>query len=152
MEFQENLALLRRARGLSQQDLAEALEVSRQAVSRWEVGASTPSTENLLALSKLFGVSVDELIGAAEPGETPGQKGETGGEAERPARLKRSRFINQILLAALAAAVTGWIFTAVLLGPGRASQGDPEFQVIKIEDMEREVISDSENIIVMPVS
>ena len=52
----------REGAGLTQEDLAERMEVSRQAVSKWEVGASDPSTSNLFALAKLFGVSVEELL------------------------------------------------------------------------------------------
>lgn len=47
---------------MTQEFVAEHLGVSRQAVSKWESGASDPSTSNLLALAKLFGVSVDELL------------------------------------------------------------------------------------------
>lgn len=47
---------------MTQEFVAEALGVSRQAVSKWETGASDPSTANLLALAKLFGVSAEELL------------------------------------------------------------------------------------------
>lgn len=47
---------------MTQEFVAEALGVSRQAVSKWESGASTPSTANLMALAKLFGVAADELL------------------------------------------------------------------------------------------
>ena len=83
MELKENLAELRSRSGLSQQDVAEALDVSRQAVSRWETGAAVPGRDSLLALSRLFGVSVEELVSPAElaapPAEKPG-KTEGGGE------------------------------------------------------------------------
>lgn len=47
---------------MTQEFVAETLGVSRQAVSKWESGASTPSTANLMALAKLFGVAADELL------------------------------------------------------------------------------------------
>ena len=47
---------------MTQEFVAEALGVSRQAVSKWESGASDPSTSNLLALAKLYGVSAEELL------------------------------------------------------------------------------------------
>ena len=55
--------------GMTQELVAERLEVSRQAVSKWENGTSDPSTTNLLALSKLYGVSPEELLNKvrAEP-------------------------------------------------------------------------------------
>ena len=48
--------------GMSQEALAERLGVSRQAVSKWESGASDPSTSNLLALAKLFGIDAKKLL------------------------------------------------------------------------------------------
>ena len=56
----------RKAAGLSQEALGEKLQVSRQAVSKWESGVSEPSTANLLALSKLYGVSADEILKKTE--------------------------------------------------------------------------------------
>lgn len=58
----ENIKAIRKAKGLSQQELAVKLNIVRQTVSKWEQGASEPSTANLIALSKLYGVSVDELL------------------------------------------------------------------------------------------
>ena len=52
--------------GMTQELVAERLGVSRQAVSKWESGTSDPSTSNLLALAKLFGVSVEELLRGVE--------------------------------------------------------------------------------------
>ena len=49
--------------------MAESLGVSRQAVSKWESGASDPSTSNLLALAKLYGVSAEELLRGVHPSE-----------------------------------------------------------------------------------
>ena len=54
---------LRKKYGLSQEGLAERLGVSRQAVSKWECGESLPDTDNLITISKMYGVSLDELVG-----------------------------------------------------------------------------------------
>ncbi len=62
MIFREKLVQLRKSRNLTQEQLAEELGVSRQAVSRWEAGDSTPDMINLLGLCDLFGVSADYLI------------------------------------------------------------------------------------------
>lgn len=56
------LVSLRKQKGLTQMELAEKLNVSRQAISRWEVGAAVPSTDNLKVLGDLYGVSVDYLL------------------------------------------------------------------------------------------
>lgn len=58
----ETLKKYRMERNMTQEFVAEALGVSCQAVSRWETGAADPSTSNLLALAKLFGVSAEELL------------------------------------------------------------------------------------------
>ena len=62
MEFGEKLQMLRKARGWSQEELAQQINVSRQALSKWESGASIADTENVVALSRLFGVSTDYLL------------------------------------------------------------------------------------------
>ena len=62
MQLSEKILSLRKRRGLSQAELAEKLNVSRQAVSRWEVGSALPDASNVLQLSKLFGVSADYLL------------------------------------------------------------------------------------------
>lgn len=62
MRFGEKLSLLRKRRGMTQLELAEELNVSRQAVSRWEQGISNPSTENMVRIGKLLDVSIDTLV------------------------------------------------------------------------------------------
>ena len=63
MTATNNLAFLRTEKGLSQEKLAEMLDVSRQTISRWESGETLPSTDNLIRLSQTLGVSVDYLMG-----------------------------------------------------------------------------------------
>ena len=67
MTFQERLYQLRRERGLSQENLADLLGVTRQAVQKWESGASRPDLDNLTALARQFDVSLDWLISGREP-------------------------------------------------------------------------------------
>lgn len=62
MTFAEKFYSLRKEAGLSQEECAENIGVSRQAISRWEIGTATPDMQNLLAISKLFSVSTDYLI------------------------------------------------------------------------------------------
>lgn len=62
MEFDEKLQELRKSRGLTQEELAEALFVSRTAVSKWESGRGYPSIDSLKEISKYFSVSIDELL------------------------------------------------------------------------------------------
>ena len=62
MGFHNKLYNLRKQKGLSQEELANRLNVSRQTVSKWEVGDSTPDMEKLIAISDLFKISLDELV------------------------------------------------------------------------------------------
>ena len=66
MEFHERLLEVRKKAGMTQSDLAEKLDVSRQAVSRWEMGTAKPEFENLIAISNIFGVSIDYLLKGVE--------------------------------------------------------------------------------------
>lgn len=71
MKLSEKILNLRKARNMSQEELADSLGVSRQAVSRWEVGSTLPDASNILQLSKLFGVSADYLLNDDYKGESP---------------------------------------------------------------------------------
>lgn len=70
MEFNNRLYQLRKQKGLSQEELANRLNVSRQTVSKWEVGDSTPDMEKLAAMSELFDVSLDQLVLGKEAPQT----------------------------------------------------------------------------------
>lgn len=62
MTFGEKLQQLRKKQGWTQEELAERITISRQALSKWELGTAIPDTENVLQISKLFGVSTDYLL------------------------------------------------------------------------------------------
>ena len=66
MEFHEKLQELRKQKGLTQEELAEVLYVSRSAVSKWESGRGYPNIDSLRALAKFFSVTVDELLSGDE--------------------------------------------------------------------------------------
>lgn len=66
VETAQRLADLRRSKGFSQEGLARKLGLSRQAVSKWERAESSPDTENLISLAKLYGVSLDELLNPSD--------------------------------------------------------------------------------------
>ena len=67
MSFAENLQNMRKKNGLSQEELAEALGVSRQAVSKWELGDGYPEAEKLTTLAETLKVSLDALMGHDAP-------------------------------------------------------------------------------------
>lgn len=90
MAFSEELYALRKQKGLSQEQLAEALDVSRQAISKWENGTAMPETETLIALSRYFGVSIDTLVG-----NTPKENESTAPLASTP---RTTRLAGLVLL------------------------------------------------------
>ncbi|MCL2843377.1 MAG: helix-turn-helix domain-containing protein [Oscillospiraceae bacterium] len=83
MKFHEKLQELRKGRGLSQEALAEILDVSRQAVSKWESGQTYPETDKLIALAKLFDVTLDSLLQDGQPLEFAGTTVRQGGQSAR---------------------------------------------------------------------
>lgn len=71
MTLREKLIVLRDRAGLSQMELADRLGVSRQAVSRWESGDTTPTMDKLKSLARIYGVSLDWLCSDTADGEPP---------------------------------------------------------------------------------
>lgn len=84
MEFHNKLYNLRKQKGLSQEELANRLNVSRQTISKWEVGDSTPDMEKLIAISDMFGISLDELV----MDKVPARKDESLSKSEIVGELK----------------------------------------------------------------
>ena len=66
MEFNEKLQSLRKQKGLTQEELAQALYVSRTAISKWESGRGYPNIDSLKAIAKFFSVTVDDLLSGEE--------------------------------------------------------------------------------------
>ena len=62
MQFRDKLFQLRKNSGMTQAEMAESLNVSRQAVSKWEMGTAVPDVNNILSISRIFNVSVDYLV------------------------------------------------------------------------------------------
>ena len=86
IEIANRLVQMRKAHGLSQEELASRLGISRQAVSKWERAESSPDTDNLIMLSRLYGVSLDQLLATEDdipdPEPEP-EKNESEGRAAR---------------------------------------------------------------------
>ena len=101
MDLKESLSFYRKEQGLSQVELAEALDVSRQTISKWETGAALPSAENLLALSRLYGVTVDALLNGVET-EAPGEPAPAPPPPD-PSLIPRRKLIARMLAAILLA-------------------------------------------------
>lgn len=103
MTLGENLQRLRKERGLSQEEVARRLFVSRQSVSKWELDQSEPGVEYLKALAELYGVSLDELAGMpSQPEPVPEEDPAPGPEEEGGASLYRITFGVRTVTAILA--------------------------------------------------
>lgn len=98
-ELGARIRTLRKERGLSQEALAQALEVSRQAVTKWEDGSSLPSTANLFALSGFFGVPLAELTGTPVVAAPPS----SASAMSEKAHVKRAKALR----------ISAWILLAV---------------------------------------
>ena len=140
MELKDKLAELRNKKGLSQIAAAEALNVSRQAISRWETGASAQSTENLIELSRLYGVSMDELVNG-------GESGRAENEAESAASAPPRRISRRLRLAVIALALAA---LAAIIGAYLSWRGESDDKVIKVENMQEDVIPNFEDIDSVP--
>lgn len=62
MKFNEKLIKLRKASGLSQEELGDKLNVARQTISKWELGETTPEMDKLVKMSEIFNITLDELV------------------------------------------------------------------------------------------
>lgn len=146
MELKEKLAVLREKQGLSQGEIAKKINVSRQTVYKWERGTAVPSTENLILLGELYGISLDELAnGDLWPEEEPAAAVAVMEEPDAlPEPRKRwAKIMGGAVLAAclllvtVAAVITIW--SAVCKKPE-----EPENKIVRTEDMEWEDIDPAE--------
>ena len=71
MLISHNIAVYRKRAGMSQEDLAERLHVSRQTISKWETGQSAPDPETVVQLARLFGITTDQLLTEEAPAPFP---------------------------------------------------------------------------------
>lgn len=103
MNLHETIYRLRTERGMSQLELAEALDVSRQSISKWETGAAVPELDKLIKLSEVFGVTLDELVQGTPPQEKERQAvgtvmAQPTAAASQPRRMEPHRIIALALL------------------------------------------------------
>ncbi len=127
MELHEKLALLRKEKGLTQTELAGEMDITRQAVSRWETGLSIPTTENLTHLSRFYQVPVEYLLN--EDAERPLEEKPVPEEG-KTARLENIRKWKRRTAAICAAVILVLFFLGVYIGYsiGNARGDDGEIQ------------------------
>ncbi len=112
MTFGEKLQVLRKSRGLSQEQLAEVLEVSRQAVSKWELNASMPDAEKIVEISRRFSVSTDYLLKNELEEEPAAPAAGVADWTERKGNEEARR--RAALLGCLGVMVLGMLFSIVI--------------------------------------
>lgn len=120
----EKLYMLRKRSGLSQEQLAEQLNVSRQAISKWESGTSIPESDKLIAVSQYFQVSVDYLL---KEGEEPSQVNPADGRGH----LSHRRGAGLVLCASGVVCLVLWGLISIL-SPSMSTQIS-ESSVIRID-------------------
>lgn len=111
MAFPEKLYSLRKKHGLSQEELAQELNVSRQAISKWESGQSTPESEKLLIISEYFQVSLDYLLKDGPMESSPAPQSE---ESTPPLRLHIHWLPGMVLLLAGVICLVLWGIISIL--------------------------------------
>lgn len=113
MTFGERIRALRKEQGMTQEELAQRLSVSRQTVSKWEGDLTQPDLERVIDLGKLFGVTADYLL--TGDGEQPGP----GGEPRKQQRRKGSGLWK---ILALAAGLSGLLAFGTMMLTGKADE------------------------------
>ena len=171
MDMREKLTSLRIENGFSQQELAERLNVTRQAISMWESGATIPSIDSLILLSKLYGVSVDEFLGLASEKKDEEAKAEAPANAGKsPRRLDDAPLDEPVngsapdedsvatdtrlrrkthwgwMAAALFALILAVIIAALALNNG----GERNNEIINMDDIYNGAVEDIENLDALP--
>lgn len=110
MMLGEKILMLRKARGMSQEQLAQSLEVSRQAVSKWELNEAVPDVSRVVAMSELFGVTTDYLL-KPESGETgyphDVDNEKTGDVMQNSAMQPDRKWLGAVLVGVCALAIFG---------------------------------------------
>lgn len=139
MKLEEKLAALRKRQGLTQLELANTLRVSRQAISKWEVGTALPSTDNLIRLSQLYGVSVEVLVNDSLGLEENAEPATPCKEPAESVPIPKKRF-PPIKKSAAALILVIVFALGVLVGMKLLSNPSAEEDIPYIDGLESEII------------
>lgn len=115
----ERIYQFRRKSGLSQEQLAEKIGVSRQAISKWESGTSMPEFQKLLALSECFHITLDELVKDRGAEERTEETQSTPKEAKGPKAMDQKAGICLCLAGAICLTLSGLM---MVISPGAAER------------------------------
>lgn len=142
----QKIAALRREKGMSQEALGEALGLSRQAVSKWEADQAVPTMDNLVELSRLFGVSVDTLLRQEEalPDKAEEAPADVKITAEglkvsyAPVLTKKTKWFVIVVAVLIAVSVLGNLYAIVWMRAMQAQVGNLASQVAQISAQNRD--------------
>ena len=137
MTTAEKLVRLRKEKGLSQLQLAEEINVSRQAISRWEVGLAVPSREKLKALSELYHVSMDYLL--SDLSDKEAEDVQKVSEPEDEAKEKSSNHLRVGLIACVVVILL-IVVGAMLLHLHNTHEPQNEVPISEMETEEDDVV------------
>lgn len=142
MELKERLVQLRKDHGLSQNDLAEKLNVSRQAISRWEQGTVVPSSDNLVYLSKLYGITLDELFYGRIQVKQELNEADEREKSEEATDILRAPYnkaqqMKKVILIMLCILLIGIVVGIMVILSSRS-------EILPIQNLEREQVNISE--------
>ena len=133
MSLAEKLVALRKQKGLTQMDLAEQLNVSRQAISRWEVGAAVPSIDNLRILSDIYEISVDYLLDDDTSNIDKSTDVLDSGNVEQSSRIKTLNYWKIISVIALLSMLLAVIFSVAIV-PNQESKNITPIENMAVEE------------------
>lgn len=144
MEFNQNLAALRKSKNLSQEEIADRLGVSRQAISKWENGQALPETANIIKLCEILGVTPNELLGYENNAAQPVEENLNNEEKETVKKKWYKTMPFKVFVAVLAALLAVQLikvlivfgFTGVFMMRSDVNNNVLSGEVVSVEDGE----------------
>lgn len=133
MTLEKKLARLRKREGLSQAEVSEELDVSRQAVTKWETGTSRPSIENLQSLSRLYNVPLEYLLDESEdelPAPAPAAPAAERGP-EQKVQKKEKQWIRRLMISMVILAL---VISCIFLYANRQKEPETGLRELQGED------------------
>jgi transcriptional regulator with XRE-family HTH domain len=127
MKLKQRLSEYRKASGISQEEAAEKLNVSRQTIGRWEQGRTIPSMENMAKLSELYNVPLENLVQDVYELHSPSNKKEALLQSEESVKLNSRKIAPPIILAMVILVVT--VVVSVLFFQGQAEDSVSESEL-----------------------
>ena len=128
MKLKQRLSEYRKASGISQEEAAEKLNVSRQTIGRWEQGRTIPSMENMAKLSELYNVPLENLVQDVYELHSPSNKKEALLQSEESVKLNSRKIAPPIILAMVILVVTVGVSVLFFQGQAEDSVSESELQ------------------------